>query len=172
MWVIGHVLTWGIMLLFYEVLASYFGINYEFSVTLILSTLTSLTQYTLIWWMFGRNLKWWLSLSLIAWMLPPVLGFYVEPVTIINLIIFLLILYMPSTLIQVFLLIDYVRHSWIWLFANFIGSLTFVPFIEFANGDRTIILLGSAFYALITAFTLLLLFTKPKYAMRKQKSNP
>src|SRR5690606_27888610 len=94
---------------------------------------SSLIQYILIWWMFGRNLKWWLFLSLIAWMLPPVLGFYVETQSIIGLIAFLFVLNMPSTLIQVLLLRNYVWHSRIWLFANIIGFLIFAPFIAFAD---------------------------------------
>lgn len=162
MWLIGHMLAFGAFIPIVEWANSVFEETGFLTVlALVVGGISSLTQYLLIRRQFGRNLKWWIPLSMIGWLIATLIIFpLVENLSSsrFDITIQALVLFLPAALIQTFLLRKQVQQAWLWLLASVAGTTTFALPIAFAYGEDWTILAGYGLYASATALTLLWLF--------------
>lgn len=168
LWIVGHALAWGVFSMV-QMIPGFAEINLTeilLAMGLVVGGITSLTQYLLIRWQFGRNIKWWMPISLIAWVFAILTPFQASlrmGDTQFEVTAQLLALYVPIAVVQMVLLRKHVRQSWLWLVATLAGSSVFAlslislqevllwaPFVAFGA------------YASITALSLLWLFGMSK----------
>lgn len=162
MWLMGHMLAFGAFIPIVAWANAIFDdTGFVTILALVVGGITSLTQYLLIRWQFGRNIKWWIPLSIIAWLISAFTIFQVvENLSSSQFDITLqaLALFTPPALVQTFLLRKQVQQAWLWLLASVAGTTTFALPIAFAYGEDWTILVGYGLYASATALTLLWLF--------------
>lgn len=162
LWLFGHVLAWIPFITTAEWLDSNFNDIVLFAVMgLTVGGITSLTQYFLIRYQFGRNLKWWIPLSVVAWLFATLI--LIQAVinrgdSQFDIIMQALALFTPTALVQTFLLRKQVQQAWLWLLASVTGTTIFALPIAFDYGENWTILAGYGLYASATALTLLWLF--------------
>ncbi len=157
LWLIGHALAWAA----YFSSQGMFNVDWIWTIALGLGGVTSLVQYLLIRWQFGRNIKWWLPLSILTWLFAAFFPFDASLQlgdSQIGITIQALALFAPAALIQAFLLRKHVQNSWLWLLASITGTTTFALSVAALNWIPLSGYLGYGVYASTTALTLLWLF--------------
>ncbi|MEM9953881.1 MAG: hypothetical protein AAF846_19885 [Chloroflexota bacterium] len=167
LWILGHGLAW----LPFFMVSNSGGAGDELGLVVwvggFIGGITSLTQYALIRWYFGRNLKWWLPLSLVAWIGAAIFPFvYLVdelPFNQIGLTLQMLSLATPAAIVQAFLLRKHVRQAWLWVLATITGLIVFSLSVTtlndlFFDTDFIIAAVSYGLFALTTASTLLWLF--------------
>ncbi len=172
MWLIGHVLAWIPFIILVEWLNSNVNDMLFFAVMgLTVGGITSLSQYLLIRWQFGRNLRWWIPLSIIAWLFAALVAIQTVIDTgnsQLEITLQALALFTPAAIVQAFLLRKQVQQAWLWLLASVAGTTTFALPIMFDYGENWTILAGYGLYASATALTLLWLFGMSGMQMKQE----
>ena len=162
LWLLGHVLAWIPFITVVDWLDSSFNDTIFFAfMGLTVGGITSLTQYLLIRRHFGRNLRWWMPLSIIAWLFAVLVVFQTVAYSgnsQFEITLQALALFTPAAIVQAFLLRKQIQQAWLWLLASIAGTTTFVLPIMFDFGENWTILAGYGLYASATALTLLWLF--------------
>ena len=162
MWLTGHMLAWLPFIAFVDWLNPRLNDMTGFvAMGLIVGGITSLTQYLLIRWQFRRNLRLWIPLSVIAWLVATLV--VIQPLvnlsgSQIDVTLQAMALFTPAAIVQAFLLRKQVQQAWLWLMASVAGTTTFALPIVFDYGENWTILAGYGLYAGTLALTLLWLF--------------
>ena len=157
LWLLGHALAWGA----YFATLGMFNIDWLWSIALGLGGVTSLVQYLLIRWQFGRNIKWWLPLSLLTWLFAAFVPFNASlelGFSLFDITIQALALFGPAALLQAILLRKHVQHSWLWLLVTIAGATTFALGVTSMEWLPLSGFLGYGVYSSTTALSLLWLF--------------
>jgi|GEM_PF-2685341 len=176
LWFIGHLLAWGGLWLFVvsPLFMEDFGNNVQFGfLGFIVGGITSLVQYSLIRWQFGRNIKWWIPLSILAWIFASIISFQASgslTTDYNNVVVSIsaLALYLPPVIVQYFLLRKHIRQAWLWIIGSIAASTIFALLI---NGEVWQIFAGFGLYSIVTGSTLLLLFGMSKASVQQKMAD-
>ena len=176
LWIIGHLIAWSVFtagLFIPGFLGSDGNSPHVMTIAFILGALTSTIQYLLIRWQFGRDIKWWIPISFIAW------GFGIFACQAIfdmantqfGLMMKMLALYTPATLVQILLLRKHVQQSWLWLLGTFAGASVFALSVRSLHLRGTLLAfsIGVGLYAGTKVLTLIWLFSTSKTSLQQQK---
>ncbi len=165
LWLLGHGLAWLPFMIMTETSLDDTVIAFAIFIGIFLGGITSATQYLLIHRQFGHNIKWWMPLSTIAWIIGAITLYSIDlfntEFTSFNFTIQMLVLAGPAILVQLFLLRKYIKQSWLWGLANFAGLATFATgLVTLSNGDTNFLTVAISYglFASATGMTLLWLF--------------
>lgn len=179
LWMLGHDLGWGLYMIIGMLHTDFWDgdSTWLMELGLSLGIITSLTQYWLIRWHFGRHIRAWISPSIIAWIVAAYILFpasidYMDENTLSGSAIWALSLYLPATLVQALLLRKHVQHAWLWILASVVGSSLFALVVNSLQSMNVIwaTAIGTGVYGGVTALTLVCMFMLSKIPIKHELS--